>query len=77
MVLCFGFLLKIVGAAPCDDSHCRAALHRAEDISDPHDLPGGGWGEHKELGGDRTGTAGPGWAEGWPIPYGIVLSDES
>lgn len=72
MVLCFGFLLKIVAAAPCDDSHCRAALHRAEDISAPHDLPGGGWGEHKELGGDRTRTAGLNLTKGCAIPRGTM-----
>jgi len=42
MMPCFGFLIKVMAIARCEDSCCSVLLHRAEDIPCAA-LPGRGW----------------------------------
>jgi len=78
IVLHFGFSMKKALLIHQCFSCCRALLHKIKDVSASHTaLPAKSLGMHKELGGDRTGTADPNWPKECSIPFHIMLHNKS
>lgn len=75
-MLSFGFLMKIVVLRHQCFSYCRAVKLRAKIFSASHTAREE-LGVHKDLGGGTARTADPDWPEGYLIPYGIMLSNDT
>lgn len=75
-MLSFGFLMKIVVLRHQCFSYCRAVKLRAKIFSASHTAREE-LGVHKDPGGGTARTADSDWPEGYLIPYGIMLSNDT